>query len=337
MDWKDDWTGEKEVDFTLKKILSGLAKDLWVVLLDLVAVNAAYYLALIVRFFVGGELRAVAADRYMPAWISFTPWYSVLAIVVFLLWRLYGGMWRYAGINDMNRIIGANACTTVIQVVGTIVLFRTRMPVTYYLIGAVLQFVFVVCIRFGYRVLLVEKKRLAKAESVPALVIGSGDLGRKVVKHLEENTPYRANVIVGQGGRSMDGIPVVGMDELAKQIEKVRAVFIADKDLSEEDRERIRKAAGDREITDFTGALSNASGFIPVSALLSLSSGPVTLVIDGNEKKYDSGRKAIESLKDRYDVASISGARIELKPAKGWTESFAADYKAVTGEDVSFF
>ena len=48
--------------------------------------------------------------------------------------RLYGGMWRYAGLNDMNRIIGANFCTTVVMVMGTL-LFIRRMQITYYAIG----------------------------------------------------------------------------------------------------------------------------------------------------------------------------------------------------------
>ena len=41
---------EKE-DETLKKIWNLVVKDLWIVLLDIIAVNAAYYLALMVRFF----------------------------------------------------------------------------------------------------------------------------------------------------------------------------------------------------------------------------------------------------------------------------------------------
>ena len=290
------------------------------------------------RFFVGGELRAVAVNRYMPAWVGFTPWYTVLALIVFMAFRLYGGMWRYAGINDMNRIIGASAVTTVLHVAGTIIFF-TRMPLTYYIIGAVLQFVFIVLIRFGYRIILTEKTKLKKVEKVPALVVGTGDLGRKVVKHLEENTPYRAVVILStsSAGRSLDGIPVVSFDELEAQISKVRAVFIADKELSNEEREKIKAAAGDREVNDFTGALTNNTGYLPVSALLSLALGPVTLIIDGQEKKYESGTAALESLKDRYEIKSIKGAAIELAKGKDLSQSFAADYKAVTGEDVSFF
>ncbi len=40
-------------DENLKKIWETIAKDLWVALADIIAVNAAYYLALLIRFFDG--------------------------------------------------------------------------------------------------------------------------------------------------------------------------------------------------------------------------------------------------------------------------------------------
>ena len=317
----------------LKKVLNSVARDLWVVLLDLVAVNASYYLALLVRFYVNSQFRPTVA-YYLTDWARFTPWYSIAAVLIFMLFRLYGGMWRYAGINDMNRIILANACTTVVHVVGTLVFIR-RMPITYYGIGAILQFLMVVVIRFSYRMLLVEKKKMAKTETVPALVVGSGDLGKKVIRHLEDNTPYRAAVIIGpDAGRTMDGIPVLSMKDLDSAVSRVRAVFIADKDLKNEDREKIASAAGDREIKDFTAELTNLSGVIPVTSLLSLCEGSVTLVIDGQETEYASGREALNQLRDSYEVRSIQNGRIELKKA---SNTWMQDYKAQTGEDVSFF
>ena len=59
---------EKE-DETLKKIWNAVAKDLWIVLLDIIAVNAAYYLALIIRFFdntISGIINALK-PQYMVA------------------------------------------------------------------------------------------------------------------------------------------------------------------------------------------------------------------------------------------------------------------------------
>ena len=141
----------------MKNWKEAIRKDFWVVLLDIAAVNLAYLLALLIRFYVNFNLRPVAAEVYFPAWVRFTPFYTVICILVFMAFRLYGGMWRYAGINDMNRIILATLCTSVINVAGSC-LFVTRMPVTYYILGTILQFIFVVAIRFSYRAVLVEKK-----------------------------------------------------------------------------------------------------------------------------------------------------------------------------------
>ena len=46
----------------MKRIWENILRDLWVMLLDIIAVNLAYYLALLVRFYVNHEMYTVAAD-----------------------------------------------------------------------------------------------------------------------------------------------------------------------------------------------------------------------------------------------------------------------------------
>jgi hypothetical protein len=146
------------------------------------------------------ELRPTVT-YYLTDFYKFAPFYTVVAIIIFVLFKLYGGMWRYAGINDMNRIIGANAVTLLLQILGT-VFFVCRMPITYYVIGAILQFFFITIIRFAYRILLVEKKKAAarKSTATPAVIIGAGETGRKAINHLEDNGEYTSD-----GGEKKDG------------------------------------------------------------------------------------------------------------------------------------
>ena len=327
------WEGD-----LLKKILEAVKKDLWVVLLDVIAVNLSYYLALLIRFYVNFQLRPVAVDRYLPAWLGFTPWYTVLCVVIFAGWKLYGGLWRYAGINDMNRIILASLSTALLHVLGTTI-FYTRMPVTYYLIGALLQFLFIVIIRFSYRVLLVEKKRLRRGQKVRCLVVGSGENGRRVVKHLEEEGTFEPVAIYSSSTHSssssslMDGIPVVG--EL--KLENVGAVFIADPLITTEERARIRKAAdaAGADVQDYTGFFSNLGGRLSLTELLSTIHGPFTISIDGKETRYEDGAAALESLKEKYEVKSIEGdmkIKIERRKEMNTQEALKAAYSAVMGE-----
>ena len=326
----------------MKRVWEAIRKDLWIVVLDIIAVNASYYLSLVIRFFVNGSFRPVAEEIYIPAFGKFAPFYTVLCIVVFILFRLYGGMWTFAGLNDVNRIIGACACTTVIQVVGTC-LFVRRMPITYYAIGSVLQFVFMSVTRFGYRFFQIEKQKIGNrnAGNIPALVIGTGEWARKAVHHLE-STPFKVTAIVDENsaGQSLDGVPVAKEMDL----KSIQTVFIADPGLSAEKRKDIKEkcdAAG-IELQDFTGFFRNMGGRIPVASLLELNQGSVTLVVDGKEQKFASGSEAIASLSERYDVVSIEGARITLtKPSAAGAyagfEAWAQEHKEKTGEDISFF
>lgn len=326
----------------MKKIWDGIAKDLWIVLLDIIAVNAAYFLALLIRFYVNFEFRP-SVSYYLTDWLHFAPFYTMLAIIIFAVFRLYGGMWRFAGINDMNRIIGASVATALLQVVGT-ALFIRRMPITYYVIGAILQFLFIALIRFGYRILLVEKKKVAdrKTPSVPSMVIGAGETARKAIHHLED-TPFRATVVVDEksAGKTLDGISIVS--DFSAALSGVRVVFIADPNLSAEKRKEIKEKCEELsiELQDYTGYLSNLGGRIPVSSLLELISGKVVLVIDGTETEYASGEEALKALKDRYEIKSIDGAKVKLiKPTSAayvGYDAWAQQHKEQTGEDVSFF
>ena len=230
-------------------------KDWLIILLDIIAVNAAYFLALLLRFYVNYEFRPTVSF-YLTDFTSFAPFYTVLCIIVFWLFRLYGGMWQYAGLNDMNRIIGASLTTAVIHIIGT-ALFIRRMPITYYIIGAILQFLFITLIRFGYRIWLVEKKKIAgsRKSGSPAMVIGAGEAARRMVMDLDNSDAYRPVCILdskgGTYGRMMDGIPVYGgIDRLPNVISQydIRHIFIADPLLQPELKSEIEKICRDKDI-----------------------------------------------------------------------------------------
>ena len=320
----------------MKKIWDSIARDLWIVLLDIIAVNAAYFLALLVRFYVNFEFRPTV-QYLIGDWAKFIPFYTVLCILIFALFRLYGGMWRFAGINDMNRIIGANLCSVVVMVVGT-ALFIRRMPITYYVIGAILQFLFISLIRFGYRILLVEKKKVAgrNTPSVPAMVIGAGETARKAIAHLED-TPFRAVVAADEksAGKILNGVPVVA--DYSESLSSVRAVFIADGTLSAEKRKEIfeKCAELDIEVQDYTGYQNNMAGRIPLATLLSVSSGAVT-VVNGNERRvYTSPDAALNEIPDRMDIERIMNPEIVLKkPEESNWNAWAEAYSSTTGQDV---
>lgn len=239
----------------LKQMLKSAAKDWWIIALDAVAVNAAYLLALLIRFYVNFEFRPTVT-YYLTDFFTFAPFYTVLSLIVFAAFRLYGGLWRYAGLNDLNRIIAATLATSLIHIVGTL-LFIRRMPVTYYFLGMLLQFVLIATIRFGYRFLLIEKKKLEnrKKSGIATMVIGAGEAGRFMIKNLEDSTAFRPVCVVdvkkASYGMMMDGIPVCGGVagvEQAVESYGIKCVFLAEPLLQPEIKEQISRICTERNI-----------------------------------------------------------------------------------------
>ena len=76
-----------------------LKKDIWILLLDVVAVNLAYFLALAFRVAVNnmGGIFGSPSDVpvYYSAFYRIAPIYTVLCIGVFFFFKLYGGVWRF--------------------------------------------------------------------------------------------------------------------------------------------------------------------------------------------------------------------------------------------------
>ena len=82
------------------------------VIFDIIAVNLAYFAALVIRFYVNYEFNEWALV-YIPAFIKLAPGYTLFCLVVFGVFKLYNSRWRYAGLGDLNRILMASLVTCV--------------------------------------------------------------------------------------------------------------------------------------------------------------------------------------------------------------------------------
>lgn len=295
----------------MKKFWNNITRDLWVIVMDLVAVNASYYLALLLRFYVNNTFRPTVS-YLLHDWATFAPFYSVTSIIVFALFKLYGGMWRYAGIHDMNRIIGANAVTATVHILGTLAFVR-RMPITYYAIGAVLQFFLTAGSRFLFRIIAEEKK--LKKTTINVMIVGIGETG-KIVRNQIVNDPDSAMVPVclftyrESGESEIDGIPVVsGISELREHIGKFRVerVILADSIMPTDIRKKIKNACqGVVEVQDFSGYVRDDSTGVSFQKLMEVTEGKVTVISDGAKHVFENGEQALMSLTGRHEVRSVN-------------------------------
>lgn len=75
--------------------------SLGLLLYDALAVNAAYFLALWLRY----DMRYSAIPpEYLAAFLRFAPVYTAVCLAVFFLLRLYNSLWRFASFNELPAV-----------------------------------------------------------------------------------------------------------------------------------------------------------------------------------------------------------------------------------------
>lgn len=198
---------------------------LYLLVYDVIVINASWFFGLLLRF----DLRySSIPPEYLNAYLKFAPFYTLFTVIVFYIFRLYNSIWRFASFSELNRILGATGVTTLFHVIG-ITAFLHRMPVSYYVVGAVTQFCLVTAIRFSYRFVILEKARRDKnLKSVHnAMIIGAGAAGLVILKELKVSNDANARPLCviddnpNKWGRVMDGIPIVGgRDNILESVNK---------------------------------------------------------------------------------------------------------------------
>ena len=202
---------------------------------DIIAVNLSYFLALLLRF----DLKYTKIDQtYMDAFKQSAPIYTVFCIIVFMLLKLYRSIWRFASYIELMRIMAACFITTAFNCIFVTVAF-VRMPLVYYVFGAILQCVFLLVARFSYRLFLViyEAKLKSKVKDVPKImIIGAGSAGQMILRDINRSdyTDERVACVIdddeSKWGRYIEEVPVVGgRDEIMAAAKKygISKIYIA--------------------------------------------------------------------------------------------------------------
>lgn len=205
---------DKERKMKKKKIEHWQMIALYLMIYDVLAINFAYFFGLWLRFDL--HFTSIPAE-YMSAFLKFAPIYTVFTIFVFAQLRLYNSLWRFASFSELNRVIIASVITTIFNIVG-MTAFIKRMPLSYYIIGSVLQFGLTLMIRFSYRYMNLERGRREK-DAKPlhnAMIIGAGAAGQTLIKELKSSGEVKSKACCviddnpNKWGRVMEGVPIVG-------------------------------------------------------------------------------------------------------------------------------
>ncbi len=201
---------------------------------DFVAVCGAYFLALLLRF--DGVFSAIPQE-YIQPYSQFILPCAAGSVLVFFLARMYNSVWRYASYTELVRCFIGSMIASVAHTALITALLK-RMPISYYLMGAVFQFALLVIVRFGFRFIQVFKNRheTADPKSKRIMLIGAGNAAQMILRDMTQASEVSNKVVCiiddnpNKWHRTMDGIPIVGgRDDILSSVEKynVDEIYLA--------------------------------------------------------------------------------------------------------------
>ncbi len=194
-----------------------LLKSRWAALLhDIIMIPLAWMLSYWIRYKIGEY-----PDLLLERALHLLPLIIFIQGGTFIYFGLYRGIWRFASLPDLMRIVRAVLVSTAIAAV--VIFFFTRLeyvPRSVFIIDAILLILFLGSTRIGYR--LLKDHHLNKESAERVLVVGAGAAGEGLVRDLMRMRPpvYAPVAFVDDApskqGQEIHGIRVVSsIDNIA--------------------------------------------------------------------------------------------------------------------------
>ncbi len=241
----------------------------------------------------------------IPAEFTLSMW-SALGIVVpvqgavFYAFGLYQGLWRFASVSDLKRILLACGVAGLATPAALVMAQHAVVPRSVFILSPLLLVLLMGGVRFTYRAWKDGHFFLRRTGmGTPVLIVGAGETAMGLIKELEASKVWRVVGLVdpgsAQGRRQMAGVPILGgIEDIAAHARRAEArhAIIAMPAASVAERRRATEAIGAAGLAAMT-----------VPALDDLLTGRVAIsAIRKVELEDLLGRERIE-----LDEAGLSG------------------------------
>lgn len=185
------------------------------VLMDMLIITAAGPLAIYVRYNLFFEPQAI---EFIENIFQYLPVNLILTVIVFAVFRLYQGIWKYASASDLVNIILACLVSAVTQTIG-MMLMGLRFPRSYPFMYFAVLTAGISIFRFTYRILAYFRQKqqgLIKEGKTNTMIVGAGEAGNTLLKELQNSKFVEQNVCClvdddpGKIGKYLRGVLVAG-------------------------------------------------------------------------------------------------------------------------------
>ena len=248
---------------------------LLLMLYDFTAVALSYCLALWIRF----DCKFSRIEtRYLQAYGKSILIYGLFCVVVFWFLRLYKSIWRFASYSELLRVVVATLITGAVYITGMST-YVLRMPVSYYLIGIIIQFCLTLGIRFSYRFVLLLRGRTNKGmNEKKVMLIGAGAAGQMIFRDIKSARETNEKVACfiddnpNKWGRYIDNVPVFGgRDRILEAVDKfgIKKIYVAIPSAAPEDKRDILRICNETscELLNLPGMYQLYTGEVTVSKM----------------------------------------------------------------------
>jgi FlaA1/EpsC-like NDP-sugar epimerase len=157
----------------------------------------------------------------IPSEFSHAMWSALLVVVpvqgaVFYAFGLYRGLWRFASVSDLKRILIACGIAGLATPAALVMTQQLSMvPRSVFILGPLLLVLLMGGVRFTYRAWKDGHFFLRRTGvGTPVLIVGADETAMRLIKELEVSRVWRVVGIVepgtGQAGRQLGGVPILG-------------------------------------------------------------------------------------------------------------------------------
>lgn len=170
------------------------------VIWDAVCINLCSFAALFIRYELnwGRFIRSGITDDYPKGYVTTLQELiiinTIVTLIIFMFFRLYNSLWRYASLGEVLNIAIACGLSAVVHFLTVFGTYR-RLPRSYFVIYLLLLFIMTLVVRFSYRIIrLLYNENVHGVGMRNTMVIGAGESGNMVINELKMSNKLDSNI-----------------------------------------------------------------------------------------------------------------------------------------------
>ena len=210
---------KKKVNYQL------LIRRVCLIILDILCIIAASFLALLTRF--EFDFHQIPPE-FLKVIYEYGPFIIVVTLIIFTFFHVYSSLWEYAGIEEVFSLIAACLLSAVAKIV-VISFTWSTMPRSWYVLDTMYLMILIGTTRVSYRLIRLRRqnRKFPWAKRKKVMIIGGGEAGRTMITEIQ-NSKYldqKVACIIDDDpkkiGRYIKGIKVVGnRDSIKKNVKR---------------------------------------------------------------------------------------------------------------------